>query len=305
MLVNNAGMTRRMPLTELSDADWRAVLSHQPRQRVLRRPRGGAAHGAARRGAHHQHLLGDERPGAPGHRAVCVEQGRAEDADQGDGGGAGAARHHRQRHRAGLLQDRTDQCLGRRRRLQQLARAAARRARRWGNVEELAPAVVFLASDGAGYVNGHILYVDGGLSPPASDQPPHEHLHQDRAVHRCRRARALARRRSCADRGQAAGAAVGADGQRRLPAAREPGGFSQRVPLHREPAVGVHPARPHGDRAAGRQLARLRSRATTSTRPTCCPPVPPSTPSCTATGAARSATSRWSRCSCGADPEPR
>jgi gluconate 5-dehydrogenase len=37
-------------------------------------------------------------------------------------------------------------------------------ARRWGSVEELAPAVVFLASDGAGYVNGHILVIDGGLS---------------------------------------------------------------------------------------------------------------------------------------------
>ena len=34
--------------------------------------------------------------------------------------------------------------------------------RRWGNVEELAPAVVFLASDAATFVNGHILYVDGG-----------------------------------------------------------------------------------------------------------------------------------------------
>jgi len=37
-------------------------------------------------------------------------------------------------------------------------------ARRWGNVEELAAAVVFLASDGAAYVNGHLLVVDGGLS---------------------------------------------------------------------------------------------------------------------------------------------
>ena len=35
---------------------------------------------------------------------------------------------------------------------------------RWGDVEDLAPAVVFLASDAAAFVNGHILYVDGGVT---------------------------------------------------------------------------------------------------------------------------------------------
>ena len=37
-------------------------------------------------------------------------------------------------------------------------------SRRWGNVEELAGAAVFLASDAASFVNGHILYVDGGVT---------------------------------------------------------------------------------------------------------------------------------------------
>ena len=37
-------------------------------------------------------------------------------------------------------------------------------AGRWGDVDELAGAVIFLSSDTASYVNGHVLYVDGGLS---------------------------------------------------------------------------------------------------------------------------------------------
>ena len=37
-------------------------------------------------------------------------------------------------------------------------------ASRWGNPEELVGAAVFLASDAASFVNGQILYVDGGLS---------------------------------------------------------------------------------------------------------------------------------------------
>ena len=35
---------------------------------------------------------------------------------------------------------------------------------RWGALEELVPAAVFLASDGASYVNGHLLVVDGGMT---------------------------------------------------------------------------------------------------------------------------------------------
>lgn len=37
-------------------------------------------------------------------------------------------------------------------------------SRRWGEVEELGGAAVFLASEASRFVNGHILYVDGGVT---------------------------------------------------------------------------------------------------------------------------------------------
>jgi gluconate 5-dehydrogenase len=35
---------------------------------------------------------------------------------------------------------------------------------RWGRVEDLIGAAVFLASDAASFVTGHVLYVDGGVT---------------------------------------------------------------------------------------------------------------------------------------------
>ena len=37
-------------------------------------------------------------------------------------------------------------------------------AGRWGKVEELKGAIIFLAAPASDFVNGHILYVDGGMT---------------------------------------------------------------------------------------------------------------------------------------------
>ncbi|HSV52908.1 MAG TPA: SDR family NAD(P)-dependent oxidoreductase [Burkholderiaceae bacterium] len=37
-------------------------------------------------------------------------------------------------------------------------------SRRWGDVEDLVGAAIFLAGDASNFVNGHILYVDGGVT---------------------------------------------------------------------------------------------------------------------------------------------
>lgn len=44
-------------------------------------------------------------------------------------------------------------------------------AGRWGNTEDLEGPVVFLASDASDFVNGHILYVDGGILAYIGKQP--------------------------------------------------------------------------------------------------------------------------------------
>ena len=44
-------------------------------------------------------------------------------------------------------------------------------AGRWGDVEDLVGPAVFLASDASNFVNGHILYVDGGILAYIGKQP--------------------------------------------------------------------------------------------------------------------------------------
>ncbi len=44
-------------------------------------------------------------------------------------------------------------------------------AARWGNVEDLQGPAIFLASDASDFVNGHILYVDGGILSYIGKQP--------------------------------------------------------------------------------------------------------------------------------------
>ena len=49
--------------------------------------------------------------------------------------------------------------------------AAERAAERWGTTADLQGPAVFLASDASNFVNGHVLYVDGGILAYIGKQP--------------------------------------------------------------------------------------------------------------------------------------
>jgi len=163
VLVNNAGMTRRGAFHELPAADWQAILRLNVDslfvvgQIVARRM---VARGAGR-------IINTcsvmSELGRPGTAAYTASKGAVKMLTKGmaidlgplginvNGIGPG---YFRTELTAGLAADET------------FTRWLVGRTpnRRWGDVEDLAPAAVFLASDASRFVNGHILYVDGGVT---------------------------------------------------------------------------------------------------------------------------------------------
>jgi gluconate 5-dehydrogenase len=163
ILVNNAGMTRRSPVHELQDADWQAVMRTNVDgafivgRAVARRmvPRG--------RGRIINICSVMSEVGRPGTVAYTASKGALKMLTKGmavdlaphgitvNGIGPG---YFKTELTAPLAADeKFNQWL--------INRTPARR---WGSVEELAPAAVYLASDAAAFVNGHILYIDGGIT---------------------------------------------------------------------------------------------------------------------------------------------
>jgi gluconate 5-dehydrogenase len=163
VLVNNAGMTRRGPVTELSDADWSAVLrtnldsaffvGRTVARRMLPRKGGRIINTCS--------VMSElARPSTAAYAAskgalkMLTKAMAVELAPHGITVNGIAPGYFKTELTAPLVNDET------------FSNWLINRtpARRWGNVEELVPAVVFLASDGASYVNGHILVIDGGMT---------------------------------------------------------------------------------------------------------------------------------------------
>ena len=163
ILVNNAGMTRRAPFHEMATADWQAVLRTNVdslfvvgqivARRMVARQRGRIINTCS--------VMSEL--GRPGTAAYTASKGAVKMLTKGmaidlgphginvNGIGPG---YFKTELTAALVADATfDAWLVNR-----------TPSRRWGEPEDLAGAAVFLASDASRFVNGHILYVDGGVT---------------------------------------------------------------------------------------------------------------------------------------------
>jgi gluconate 5-dehydrogenase len=163
ILVNNAGITRRAPFTELRVEDWNAVMGTNVSGPFLVGQAVARRMVARRRGRIINICSVMSELGRPGTAAYTASKGALkmltkamaiELAPHGitvNGIGPG---YFATELTAPLVAD------------EQFSAWVAKRAPigRWGRVEELAPVAVFLASDAAAFVNGHVLYVDGGMT---------------------------------------------------------------------------------------------------------------------------------------------
>ena len=156
ILVNNAGIIKRIPMTEMSEQEWRQVIdtdltapficsmmSELGRETV-------SAYAAAKGGLK---MLT---------RNIASEYGGYNIQCNGIGPGYIATPQT-----APLREPQAD---GSRHPFDSFI-VSKTPAGRWGTVEDLEGPAVFLASDASDFVNGHILYVDGGILAYIGKQP--------------------------------------------------------------------------------------------------------------------------------------
>ncbi len=176
ILVNNAGIIRRIPMLEMSAADFRKVIdvdlnapfivSKAVLPGMIKK-----GHGKIINICSMMSELGRETVSAYAAakgglkmltRNICSEYGEANIQCNGIGPGYIAT------PQTAPLRER--QADGSRHPFDQFI-VSKTPAARWGNPEDLQGPAVFLASDASNFVNGHILYVDGGILAYIGKQP--------------------------------------------------------------------------------------------------------------------------------------
>ena len=163
ILVNNAGMQKRMPLQDFPEEDWHELMRTNVDsvflvgQAVARYmiPRG--------RGKIINICSVQSEIGRPNIAPYMASKGALKMLTKGmaiDWGphgiqvnGLGPGYFKTELNKALLTDDKFNTWL-----------TGRTPSRRWGEVAELAGAAVFLASDASSFVNGHVLYVDGGVT---------------------------------------------------------------------------------------------------------------------------------------------
>jgi len=163
ILVNNAGIQRRTPLLECTDETWEAVMaanlgsvfrvSRAVAARMVERGRGKIVNTCSLQSELGRPTIAPYAASKGGVKMLtknmCAEW--APHGIQVNGLGPG---YFATELTAALVEDAAFS--------EWLCKRTP--AGRWGDVGELVGATIFLASDASNYVNGHILYVDGGMS---------------------------------------------------------------------------------------------------------------------------------------------
>lgn len=163
ILVNNAGMQRRMPLHEFSHAHWREIMQTNL-DSVFYVGQAVAQHMIGRgRGRIINICSVQSELGRPGIAPYAASKGAVKMLTKGMAIDWGPLGINVNGIGPGYFKTDLNEKL--------VADAAFNQwligrtpSRRWGDVSELAGAAVFLASDASSFVNGHILYVDGGVT---------------------------------------------------------------------------------------------------------------------------------------------
>src|ERR1043166_2436550 len=163
ILVNNAGMTKRMPFTEFPEADWRQIMAtnldsvffvtQSVARRMIARSRGKIVNICS--------LMSElGRPtiapytASKGAVKMLTKAMCAEFAKHGiTANGISPGYFGTELNQALMADEKFSAWV-----------SPGTPAGRWGKVEELQGAAIFLASDASSFVNGHILFVDGGMT---------------------------------------------------------------------------------------------------------------------------------------------
>ena len=163
ILVNNAGMTKRMPFTEFPEADWRQIMAtnldsvffvtQSVARRMIPRARGKIVNICSVMSELGRPTIAPYTA-SKGAVKMLTKAMCAEFAKHGiTANGISPGYFGTELNQALMADEKFSSWV-----------CARTPAGRWGKVEELQGAAIFLAADASSFVNGHILFVDGGMT---------------------------------------------------------------------------------------------------------------------------------------------